>query len=89
MSPIQHPLCNDILKRPSDMTEEECSDLHILRDKDRIYSFWKPDPQELAALNKGEPIVFQCLGTNHPPISIDVLSILNAGEAEAETNQEA
>ena len=59
MTPIQHPLCNDILLRPADMTADQCGDLHILRQLPdhpsggTVASFWKPGANDLANLNHG------------------------------------
>jgi hypothetical protein len=42
MNPIKHPNCNDILRKPDGMTEEECGDLHIRRAGGYVWSFWTP-----------------------------------------------
>jgi hypothetical protein len=69
------------------MTEEECGDLHILREETSISSFWKPEPEELAALNKGLPIMLTCLGHSHPPISLEVLApSTEQSEEETQSN---
>lgn len=74
MIPIKHPLCNDILKRPATMTEEECADLHIVRNQNSVISFWSPSPEEREAIATGQPIIFEAVGVTHPPIKIDVLA---------------
>ena len=33
---------------------------------------WFPTPMELAALNGGAPVYVQLIGTNHPPIMVEV-----------------
>lgn len=81
MTPIKHDLCNTVLKRPPGMTEEECGDLHIMRaenafgipDGPSVNSFWMPEPNELAALNAGSPIVMHVCGNTHPPCCLLVL----------------
>lgn len=54
MTPIKHSLCNDVLRKPDGMTEEECRDLHIMRgdnafmlgDGPSVNSFWTPSAEE-------------------------------------------
>lgn len=33
---------------------------------------WHPTPKELEALNAGAPVHVRIIGTNHPPIMVDV-----------------
>jgi hypothetical protein len=70
MKPIKHPNCNDILRKPDGMTEEECGDLHIRRDSGFVWSFWKPDAEELLALNRGGSVALSVMGETHPPLSV-------------------
>lgn len=35
-------------------------------------SFWKPEPEELEALNKGLPVMLTVLGLGHPVVRIEV-----------------
>ena len=70
MNPIKHPLCNDVLRKPEGMTEEECRDLHILREEDTVWSFWKPTDEQLVALNRGGCVAVYVQGHTHPPLSI-------------------
>jgi hypothetical protein len=70
MEPVQHPLCNDILRRPENMTEEECRDLPIFRSDEYVWSFWEPSLEELIALNRGGTIALAIQGTTHPPLSV-------------------
>jgi hypothetical protein len=70
MNPIQHPACNDILRRPPGTTEEECGDLHIMRNDTQVWSFWKPSAEELLALNAGGTVGLIVEGRTHPPLSI-------------------
>lgn len=70
MNPIKHPLCNDVLRRPPDMTEEECGDLHICREDAAVWSFWNPNAEELAALVMGGSVALRVMGQTHPPLSI-------------------
>lgn len=85
MKNFNHSLCNDTLYAPKG-EEEACDDLDIQRGyttygvepsgKPRVVkcvvSYWKPTPEELALLNANGSIQFCAIGTNHPPISLDV-----------------
>lgn len=73
MSPIQHPICNDILRRPEGTTEDQCADLPILRCDNSITSLWQPDAEELALIQAGAPILLTIIGQTHPPLLIHVL----------------
>jgi hypothetical protein len=37
-----------------------------------VASFWRPEPEELAALNAGGSVVLYVAGTVHPPVAIGV-----------------
>lgn len=85
MDSINHSLCNDVLRRPPGMTEEECRDLHIMRDRaeNRVLSFWQPDEKELRRLNAGLPIFLSVCGVTHPPLHLGVL-LFDDGAEEPE-----
>lgn len=70
MQPIKHPMCNDVLRKPPGMTEEECRDLHIRRDDASVWSFWQPNPEELLALNRGGAVALIVMGVTHPPLMV-------------------
>ena len=74
MKPIHHPLCNDILRPPQGMTEDQCRYLRIRREPGRVISFWRPAPAELAVLNSGQPIILSFMGQTHPPLMMEVLA---------------
>lgn len=63
-------MCNDVLRKPAGMTEDECRDLHIHRDDTAVWSFWKPNPEELLALKRGGAVALIVMGATHPPLSI-------------------
>lgn len=70
MTPIKHPHCNDVLRKPEGMTEDECRDLHIWRSGGCVWSFWKPDAEELAALVVGGSVALSVMSETHPLLSI-------------------
>jgi len=72
MTPIQHPLCNDVLRAPAG--DEECDDLHISREGDEVWSFWRPNPEELAAIIMGGAVALRVASPTHPPLSLHVMT---------------
>lgn len=72
MTPTKHTLCNDVLRAPAGV--ENCQDLHIAREEGHVWSFWNPDPEELAAIVKGGPIALRVAGETHPPLSLHVMT---------------
>jgi hypothetical protein len=70
MTPTAHPLCNDVLRKPEGMTDEQCGDLPIRREDGYVWSFWKPEAEELLALNNGGSVALAIMGATHPPVSV-------------------
>ena len=68
MTPIKHPHCNDVLKAP--IGSEAVNDLHIARDKDAVWSFWRPNAEELIAINNGGCVALRVEASTHPPLNI-------------------
>lgn len=66
---------NLILHKPDDMTDEECSSLHVLVEGDAMISAWHPTPEELKALNAGQPVYLYIYGSAHPPVAIGVKAL--------------
>jgi hypothetical protein len=56
-----------------------CNDLDIREDKAGIYyiqnSAWKPTPEELTALNAGNPVILSVYGRGHPPVRLSVENV--------------
>jgi hypothetical protein len=85
MTPHKHTLCNDVLKAP--IGDENCDDLHIMRDDQSVWSFWKPNAEELAAIVQGGSVALRVCGRTHPPLSIHATTPENEG-AKAITEAE-
>lgn len=74
MTPTIQPGMNLQLMPPRTMPEgRTCEPLMAYREGHRMVSVWKPDAEELAALNAGGCVALTVLGTDHPPVSVDVV----------------
>ena len=73
---VKHPSNNMELKPPTDWDHSKtvCETLHVtlLKDDPVICSFWRPDAEELAALQAGYPLVLMVYGHQHPVVSMGV-----------------
>lgn len=74
----QHPSNNFVLGAPKgwDQKELPCGALPVTRTTVEgqacMVSFWKPSPEDLAALNRGEHISLWIYGEIHPVVAIGV-----------------
>lgn len=54
----------------------DCQDLHVrtqvINGCHTASSAWFPTPEELAALNAGQPVIFTHWGNGHPVVSLTV-----------------
>jgi hypothetical protein len=72
MTPIKHPLCNDVLHAPPG--DDNCTDLHICREDGEVWSFWQPNTEELAAIVSGGAIALRVAGPTHPPLILHAMT---------------
>lgn len=78
MNKIQHPSNTDVLGAPAgwDQGELPCNSLPVTRthigDLPAVLSYWRPDADELAALNAGGAIRLWVVGATMPPVMLDV-----------------
>ncbi len=75
MKLTQTPQFNDVLRAPPGATIEECRPAPIVRGEypngqKIVATFWMPDAEELAALNRGEPVQVIIWGVTMPPVCI-------------------
>nr|WP_315242039.1 hypothetical protein [uncultured Albidiferax sp.] len=74
----QHPTNNDVLGAPKgwNQTELPCGALPVTRTtvegQPVMVSFWRPDAEELAALNRGDAVSLWIYGGGHPVVAIGV-----------------
>lgn len=74
----KHISCTQVIGAPSDMQDGSCSGLPVMYQQDQYgiwaCSFWKPDTEELAALNAGGSVVLQirAAGRQHPVVGMGV-----------------
>jgi hypothetical protein len=85
MTPIKHPLCNDVLKAPAG--DDNCDDLHICRENGEVWSFWRPNSEELAAIITGGAVALRVAAPTHPPLSVHVMTPEERNKRE-KTNDE-
>lgn len=78
---IQHTSCNSALGAPPGVKIDDCTALPIRRGLEDlpeggvvpiVQSFWKPEPEELRALNEGHPIMLTIWGNTHAPLRVEV-----------------
>lgn len=78
METVQHPATDLFLGAPSDMQDGSCETLPVVTARTEhgtfACSFWKPAPEELAALNAGSCIQLgvRVDGRPHPVITMAV-----------------
>lgn len=70
MSPIRFAEANIVMKRPANMTEEECADVHAYRADGQVITAWRPTPEELVKMNLGEPVWLYVIGSTMPPVLV-------------------
>lgn len=80
MKSTRHPSNNHELGAPPDWDQKEmiCDTLPVtlgwVEGHKVIHSFWLPDPQEMAKLLAGQPVMLTVFGEQHPPVSLGVLA---------------
>lgn len=73
MIPIVFEGCNTELKKPSDMDDNQCMSLPAAcaygpDGRPYFVSAWKPNKEDVDAINRGEPIYLQLVGFERPPV---------------------
>lgn len=74
----QHSTNNMLLGKPASMTDEQCISVPATLivegslGQPEIQTFWRPLPEELAALNRGASVVLTVVGSGHPPVKLEV-----------------
>lgn len=75
---VHHPTNNHVFGPPIDYdhTIVPCGALPVticmVDGRQEIQSYWRPNAEELAAINRGNPIVLVVLGQQHPVVSLAV-----------------
>jgi len=77
MFPVKHSETNTTLYAAEG--EDKVIDLPIRRSAiqgiEVVQSFWKPEPNELAALNEGHAIILTVAGRTHAPVMMEVSAV--------------
>ncbi|WP_046060232.1 hypothetical protein [Paracidovorax citrulli] len=77
MRAVQHHSNNDVLGAPLGVTIEQCKPLAITRVRytdgsHGVWSYWRPDATERAAIAAGADVCLMCVGQTHPPVLLAV-----------------
>ncbi len=80
MTPFKHSMCNAELGVSPEQAADGIVPLPYCRGyleplTPVVQSFWKPDAEELKAINEGHPILLQVVGRTHPPLLVAVSAI--------------
>lgn len=75
MMPIDFEGSNITLSKPSNMTDEQCLEIKGFKGTDGdnfpfILTMWKPNKEDIAAINAGDPICLKILGHSIPPVCL-------------------
>ena len=71
MKPIDFPQSTKVLQKPSNMTDKECSPLHVWSDGKQCVSCWKPTFMErMKILFTGKVWIGVMSGNTQPPIFV-------------------
>jgi hypothetical protein len=68
MKPIEFKEQNLVLKKPENMTDEECGSLPVFKDYEKFISKWKLSEGEKKFVMEHGYIYIVVFGTTHPPI---------------------
>lgn len=77
MRATQHPSNNDVLRAPPGSSVDECRPLAITRVQYEggapgVWSYWRPNDTERAAIAAGADVCLMCMGRTHPPVLLAV-----------------
>lgn len=76
MTPVEFTECNFTFGPPADLEESQCKSIRVwaghvnggsVDGSPCIVSAWRPAPDEIEAINRGEPIFISFMGAFMPP----------------------
>lgn len=76
MRPIDFEGANAIYGKPKSMTDEECLPVSAYQHLDEsgevinIVTMWKPNKEDIEAINAGRPIIVSVVGSALPPMAL-------------------
>lgn len=92
MLAVSFDQANFTFGKPADMTDEQCSSLHVWKGEapmdDQgtlipvIISKWQPSKEDIEAINRGEGIYLSITGSGMPPVSLFTENPFVTQEAE-------
>lgn len=61
--------------KPQNMTDDQCSSIYAMRGIDEngfpyFLTAWKPNYEDLQALNRGEPVFIKTISAGLPPMAV-------------------
>lgn len=87
MKPIEFPGMNTDLKKPANMTAEECSSLPCFRDGAQVISCWKLTfIERLRALRTGKIWLTVISGATQPPVALSTTPLVVAKKLKGVSN---
>lgn len=76
MMPIDFAEANQTFQKPAEMTDEECQSIRafLIADEDKkrqhIITAWRPNKEDIEAINAGRPIYLHITHNCMPPVWI-------------------
>ena len=67
MIPIRFAESNIVMKKPENMTEEQCFDVHAFSNGEQVITCWQPTPEERTKIALGEPVWLCLIGPTMQP----------------------
>ena len=82
MKPIDFKQSTKVLQRSADMTDDECSSLHVWSDGTQCVSCWKPSLSERISLVFGGKVwLGVASGSTQPPVSLSGRNVFKGASA--------
>jgi hypothetical protein len=77
MRGVQHPSTNKVLVAPPGVSRKECGSLPVTNviyegNIPGVWSYWRPNEEELKALNAGKCVRVSVIGETQPMMSVGV-----------------
>jgi hypothetical protein len=74
MLPTDFKYRNLVLGKPENMTDEECMELPVYKDKIQYISCWKLNKEEMDLIAQTGTVYLRIFSSIHPPVMLDIES---------------